>query len=135
MRIPGYWKRQRYEPALIASPREDEENNVKYARYLVDRYVVDNTDDVDVAVCIPVNVSTKMVVYKASGELAPFSDFVVSDDKYTSWIAYEDVNLKPEFSVSGRAVTRKYLPQPVDVYFIGDFSGSMGNSWKNGKWS
>ncbi|WP_141565387.1 TadE/TadG family type IV pilus assembly protein [Vibrio splendidus] len=119
--------------ALIASPREDEENNVKYARYLVDRYVVDNTDDVDVAVY------TSICEYKdgcvqASGELAPFSDFVVrATAKYTSWIAYEDVNLKPEFSVSGRAVTRKYLPQPVDVYFIGDFSGSMGNPWKNGK--
>ncbi|MFA0391186.1 pilus assembly protein [Vibrio splendidus] len=119
--------------ALIASPKEDEEKNVKYARYLVDRYVVDNTDDVDVAVY------TSKCEYKdgcvqASGELAPFSDFVVSATaKYTSWIAYEEMNLKPEFSVSGRAVTRKYLPQPVDVYFIGDFSGSMGNPWKNGK--
>ncbi|MEZ8191579.1 vWA domain-containing protein [Vibrio sp. 1F279] len=119
--------------ALIASPKEDEDRNVKYARYLVDRYILDNSEDVDVAVF------TRKCEYKdgcvqASGELAPFSDFVVSATaKYTSWISYEDVDLEPEFTVSGRAVTRKYLPQSVDVYFIGDFSGSMGNSWKNGK--
>ena len=91
--------------ALIASPKEDEDKNVKYARYLVDRYILDNSEDVDVAVF------TRKCEYKdgcvqASGELAPFSDFVVSATaKYTSWISYEDVDLEPEFTVSGRAVT------------------------------
>ncbi len=119
--------------ALIASPKDDEKKNVKYARELVDRYIVDNSDDVDV------EVYTSKCEYKdgcvqASGELAPFSDFVVSATaKHSSWIAYEEMNLEPEFYVSGRSTTRKYLPQPVDVYFIADFSGSMGDPWKNGK--
>ncbi len=119
--------------ALIASPKETEDDNVKYARQLVDRYVVDNINDVDV------EVYTRKCEYKdgcvqASGELAPFSDFVVSAKaEHKSWIAYEEVNLKPEFEVAGQSVTRKYLPQPVDVYFIADFSGSMANHWKGGK--
>jgi|GEM_PF-992993 len=119
--------------ALIASPKETEDDNVKYARQLVDRYVVDNINDVDV------EVYTRKCEYKdgcvqASGELAPFSDFVVSAKaEHKSWIAYEEAELKPEFEVAGQSVTRKYLPQPVDVYFIGDFSGSMTHNWKGGK--
>ncbi|MDC5842350.1 VWA domain-containing protein [Vibrio europaeus] len=119
--------------ALIASPKETEDDNVKYARQLVDRYVVDNINDVDV------EVYTRKCEYKdgcvqASGELAPFSDFVVSAKaEHKSWIAYEEADLKPEFEVAGQSVTRKYLPQPVDVYFIADFSGSMKHHWKGGK--
>lgn len=119
--------------ALIASPKESEDDNVKYARQLVDRYVVDNINDVDV------EVYTRKCEYKdgcvqASGEVAPFSDFVVSAKaEHKSWIAYEEAELKPEFEVAGKSVTRKYLPQPVDVYFIGDFSGSMNGHWKGGK--
>ncbi|WP_337247445.1 MULTISPECIES: pilus assembly protein TadG [unclassified Vibrio] len=119
--------------ALIASPKEDDDKNVIYARQLVDRYVLDNIDDVDV------KVYNRQCLYKdgcvqASGEVAPFTDFVVTAKaKFQSWISYEDMNLKPEFEASGSSVTRKYLPQPVDVYFIGDFSGSMTYAWQGGK--
>ncbi|MGD8110221.1 TadE/TadG family type IV pilus assembly protein [Vibrio sp. TRT 17S01] len=119
--------------ALIASPKKDDDDNAEYARKLVDRYVVDNIEDIEV------NVVNRKCEYKngcvqKSGELAPFTDFIVSaTSKHQSWISYEDIDLKPEFQVKGQSTTRKYLPQPVDVYFIGDFSGSMNDPWRDGK--
>lgn len=119
--------------ALIASPKTSQDDNVKYARQLVDRYIDNNINDIDV------RVYTKKCEYKdgcvqASGEVAPFSDFVVgATSKHKSWISYADTAMTPEFQVAGKSVTRKYLPQPVDVYFIGDFSGSMTYHWKGGK--
>ncbi|WP_042991211.1 TadE/TadG family type IV pilus assembly protein [Vibrio mimicus] len=119
--------------ALIASPKEDDENNVSYARKVVDRYVVDNIDD------IKVTVKNKRCEYKdgcvqSSGEAAPFTDFTVAATaKHKSWISYENISLKPEFTVNGSSVTRKFLPQPVDVYFIVDMSASMRATWQNGK--
>ncbi|NVD07830.1 pilus assembly protein TadG [Vibrio sp. JPW-9-11-11] len=119
--------------ALIASPKTNQDDNVKYARQLVDRYIDNNINDIDV------RVYTKKCEYKdgcvqASGELAPFSDFVVgATSKHKSWISYADTAMTSEFQVAGKSVTRKYLPQPVDVYFIGDFSSSMTYDWKGGK--
>ncbi|TQP29477.1 TadE/TadG family type IV pilus assembly protein [Vibrio cholerae] len=119
--------------ALIANPKEDNENNVSYARKVVDRYVLDNIND------IKVTVKNKQCKYKdgcvqSSGEAAPFTDFTVdATAEHKSWISYEDISLKPEFTVNASSVTRKFLPQPVDVYFIVDMSASMRATWKNGK--
>ncbi len=39
----------------------------------------------------------------------------------------------PQSFRMGEQLRASISPQPVDVYFIGDFSGSKGNPWKNGK--
>ncbi|MGD8170568.1 TadE/TadG family type IV pilus assembly protein [Vibrio sp. TRT 21S02] len=119
--------------ALIASPKGNEDDNVAYARQLVDRYIVDNIEDIDVEV-VDRKCEYKDGCVQNSGELAPFTDLIVrATSKHRSWISYEEVNLKPEFQVKGQSTTRMYLPQPVDVYFIGDFSGSMKDPWRDGK--
>ncbi|MCZ8486642.1 hypothetical protein O9993_18975 [Vibrio lentus] len=51
----------------------------------------------------------------------------------TSWIAYEEMVTVPQSFRMGEQLRASISPQPVDVYFIGDFSGSKGNPWKNGK--
>ncbi len=111
--------------AVIASPKGDEAGNQDYVRAVVDRYVLDNKDD------IAVSVSREECHYgdgcvERSEEAGPFVDFFVKvKASYQSWIAYDSINLEPEFSLSGESSSRKYLPLPVDVYFILDVSSSM----------
>ncbi|NIY84160.1 vWA domain-containing protein [Vibrio hepatarius] len=112
--------------AVIASPKGDEDGNQDYVKSIIDRYVLDNKDDVIVSVnrqeC---HYSDGCV--ERSEEAGPFVDFFVQvKASYQSWIAYDSISLEPEFSLSGESSSRKYLPLPVDVYFILDVSGSMG---------
>lgn len=118
--------------ALIASPKETNIKDKEYAQKLVDLYITDNINEVEVGI------TTTKCEYKdgcvqASGELLPFTDFMVSaTTEHSSWITHEDIGLGSEFKVSGNSATRKFIPQPVDIYFILDTSQSMSNSW-NGK--
>ena len=115
--------------ALIASPGKDNQEDKDYAQRIVDLYITDNISD------IQINVSTKKCEYKdgcvqKANELSPFSDFtVVATSEHDSWISHDDIGVEPKFKVSGDSVTRKYLPQPVDIYFILDTSQSMSNRW------
>jgi tight adherence protein G len=115
--------------ALIASPGKDNKEDQDYAQRIVDLYITDNISD------IQINVSTKKCEYKdgcvqKANELSPFSDFtVVATSEHESWISHNEIGVEPKFKVSGDSITRKYLPQPVDIYFILDTSQSMSNPW------
>ncbi len=44
------------------------------------------------------------------------------------------MGLTKDFEVMGTSTSRKFLPQPLDIYFIIDMSGSMVNPWgRSGK--
>lgn len=94
--------------AVIASPKGDEAGNQDYVRAVVDRYVLDNKDD------IAVSVGREECHYgdgcvERSEEAGPFVDFFVKvKASYQSWIAYDSINLDPEFSLSGESSSRKY---------------------------
>ncbi|WP_017190204.1 TadE/TadG family type IV pilus assembly protein [Vibrio harveyi] len=115
--------------ALIASPGKDNQEDKDYAQRIVDLYITDNISD------IQINVSTKKCEYKdgcvqKANELSPFADFtVVATSEHDSWISHNEIGVEPKFKVSGDSITRKYLPQPVDIYFILDTSQSMSNLW------
>lgn len=114
--------------ALIASPKKNNEEDKEYARSLIDLYVADNINNIDVKVTTETCKTTQCVEDK--GELSPFTDFVVSaSTEHKSWIVHNDIGVNPQFKVSGSSVTRKFLPQPVDIYFIVDISQSMHNIW------
>ncbi|HAT8498746.1 TPA: VWA domain-containing protein [Vibrio vulnificus] len=121
--------------ALIASPKEGDEKNQEYAQKIVDHYIPDNKGEV-VTQVFHRRCEYKDGCVQRSGELAPFTDFVVSaKTKHDSWISYNEgeLGLTKEFEVAGASTSRKYLPQPVDVYFIVDMSGSMRNIWQGSK--
>ncbi|BFN31306.1 VWA domain-containing protein [Vibrio harveyi] len=115
--------------ALIASPGKDNKADQDYAQRIVDLYITDNISD------IQINVSTTKCEYKdgcvqKANELSPFADFtVVATSEHDSWISHDEIGVEPKFKVSGDSITRKYLPQPVDIYFILDTSQSMSNPW------
>ena len=116
--------------ALIASPGKDNKADQDYAQRIVDLYITDNISD------IQINVSTTKCEYKdgcvqKANELSPFADFtVVATSEHDSWISHDEIGVEPKFKVSGDSITRKYLPQPVDIYFILDTSQSMSNPWR-----
>lgn len=115
--------------ALIASPKEKDEQNQEYAQKIVDQYVTDNKGKVEVAV-FNRRCEYRDGCVQRSGELAPFTDFVVSaKTSHDSWISYESMGLTKEFDVAGSSISRKFLPQPLDIYFILDMSGSMTGTW------
>ncbi|EHJ9979691.1 VWA domain-containing protein [Vibrio parahaemolyticus] len=115
--------------ALIASPGKDNKDDQDYAQRIVDLYITDNISDIEISV------STKKCEYKdgcvqRNNELSPFADFtVVATSEHDSWISHNEIGVEPKFKVSGDSITRKYLPQPVDIYFILDTSQSMSNIW------
>ncbi|HBC3408397.1 VWA domain-containing protein [Vibrio parahaemolyticus] len=115
--------------ALIASPGKDNKDDQDYAQRIVDLYITDNISDIEISV------STKKCEYKdgcvqRNNELSPFADFtVVATAEHDSWISHKEIGVEPKFKVSGDSITRKYLPQPVDIYFILDTSQSMSNPW------
>ncbi|HAS7012900.1 TPA: VWA domain-containing protein [Vibrio parahaemolyticus] len=115
--------------ALIASPGKDNKDDQDYAQRIVDLYITDNISDIEISV------STKKCEYKdgcvqRNNELSPFADFtVVATAEHNSWISHNEIGVEPKFKVSGDSITRKYLPQPVDIYFILDTSQSMSNPW------
>ncbi|ELB2045082.1 VWA domain-containing protein [Vibrio parahaemolyticus] len=115
--------------ALIASPGKDNKDDQDYAQRIVDLYITDNISDIEISV------STKKCEYKdgcvqRNNELSPFADFtVVATAEHDSWISHNEIGVDPKFKVSGDSITRKYLPQPVDIYFILDTSQSMSNPW------
>ncbi|MBM4925778.1 VWA domain-containing protein [Vibrio parahaemolyticus] len=115
--------------ALIASPGKDNKDDQDYAQRIVDLYITDNISDIEISV------STKKCEYKdgcvqRNNELSPFADFtVVATSEHDSWIPHNEIGVEPKFKVSGDSITRKYLPQPVDIYFILDTSQSMSNIW------
>ncbi|EGW0143168.1 VWA domain-containing protein [Vibrio parahaemolyticus] len=115
--------------ALIASPGKDNKDDQDYAQRIVDLYITDNINDIEISV------STKKCEYKdgcvqRNNELSPFADFtVVATAEHDSWISHNEIGVEPKFKVSGDSITRKYLPQPVDIYFILDTSQSMSNIW------
>ncbi|EGR7974112.1 VWA domain-containing protein [Vibrio vulnificus] len=122
--------------ALIASPKEGDEKNQEYAQKIVDHYIEDNKGEV-VARVFNRRCEYKDGCVQRSGELAPFTDFVVSaKTKHDSWISYNDgeMGLTKDFEVMGTSTSRKFLPQPLDIYFIIDMSGSMVDPWgRSGK--
>ncbi|HCG6549088.1 VWA domain-containing protein [Vibrio parahaemolyticus] len=115
--------------ALIASPGKDNKDDQDYAQRIVDLYITDNISDIEISV------STKKCEYKdgcvqRNNELSPFADFtVVATAEHDSWISHNEIGVEPKFKVSGDSIMRKYLPQPVDIYFILDTSQSMSNPW------
>ncbi|HCH0768977.1 TPA: VWA domain-containing protein [Vibrio parahaemolyticus] len=115
--------------ALIASPGKGNKDDQDYAQRIVDLYITDNISDIEISV------STKKCEYKdgcvqRNNELSPFADFtVVATAEHDSWISHNEIGVEPKFKVSGDSITRKYLPQPVDIYFILDTSQSMSNPW------
>ncbi|TOO32612.1 VWA domain-containing protein, partial [Vibrio parahaemolyticus] len=115
--------------ALIASPGKDNKDDQDYAQRIVDLYITDNISDIEISV------STKKCEYKdgcvqRNNELSPFADFtVVATAEHDSWISHNEIGVEPKFKVSGDSITRKYLPQPVDIYFILDTSQSMSHPW------
>ncbi|HCG5931317.1 VWA domain-containing protein [Vibrio parahaemolyticus] len=115
--------------ALSASPGKDNKDDQDYAQRIVDLYITDNISDIEISV------STKKCEYKdgcvqRNNELSPFADFtVVATAEHDSWISHNEIGVEPKFKVSGDSITRKYLPQPVDIYFILDTSQSMSNPW------
>ncbi|MEZ8312434.1 TadE/TadG family type IV pilus assembly protein [Vibrio splendidus] len=119
--------------ALIANPGGNNQEDKDYAKNLVDLYVTDNINDVEI------DVTTTRCEYadgcvQRNHELSPFTDFTVSArTEHKSWITHDEIGVEPEFKVSGRSVTRKFLPQPVDIYFILDTSQSMSNRWSGEK--
>lgn len=116
--------------ALIANPGGNNQEDQDYAKLLVDLYVTDNINDVEI------DVTTARCEYadgcvQRNNELSPFTDFTVAaTTEHKSWITHDEIGVEPEFKVSGRSVTRKFLPQPVDIYFILDTSQSMSNPWR-----
>lgn len=117
--------------ALIASPKENDQKNQEYAQKIVDHYIEDNKGEV-VARVFHRRCEYKDGCVQRSGELAPFTDFVVSaKTKHDSWISYNEgeMGLTKDFEVMGISTSRKFLPQPLDIYFIVDMSGSMRGPW------
>ncbi len=117
--------------ALIASPKEGDEKNQEYARKIVDHYIEDNKGEV-VARVFHRLCDYNSPCMESSGELAPFTDFVVSaKTKHDSWISYNDgeMGLTKDFEVTGTSTSRKFLLQPLDIYFIIDMSKSMTDLW------
>ncbi|HDY7971256.1 TPA: VWA domain-containing protein [Vibrio vulnificus] len=115
--------------ALIANPKVTDDENKAYAQRVVDYYVDDNKGTVKV------DVYNRRCEYRdgcvqRSKELSPFTDFVVkAQTKHDSWIHYDKFGLEKEFEVTGSSTSRKFLPQPLDIYFIVDMSGSMRGPW------
>ncbi|EJC6762526.1 VWA domain-containing protein [Vibrio parahaemolyticus] len=115
--------------ALIASPGKDNKDDQDYAQRIVDLYITDNISDIEISVST-IKCEYKDGCVQRNNELSPFADFtVVATAEHDSWISHNEIGVEPKFKVSGDSITRKYLPQPVDIYFILDTSQSMSNPW------
>lgn len=117
---------------LISSSTGKNEPDIELAKNIVDYYMPTNKGEVRVTIddtrC---DYDTGCV--QAAGELSPFADFLVTaTTKHDSWISFKQFGLGPEFEVSGQSTSRKYLPKPVDIYFVIDFSASMNKAFKFG---
>ncbi|EGU55530.1 protein TadG, associated with Flp pilus assembly [Vibrio nigripulchritudo ATCC 27043] len=117
---------------LISSSTGKNEPDIELAKNIVDYYMPTNKGEVRVTIddtrC---DYDTGCV--QAAGELSPFADFLVTaTTKHDSWISFKQFGMGPEFEVSGQSTSRKYLPKPVDIYFVVDFSGSMNDAFKFG---
>ncbi|WED24575.1 VWA domain-containing protein [Vibrio sp. JC009] len=118
--------------ALISEATGDNQPNVPLAVDIVDAFVKDNMDEIEVAV-VPTNCKKGSDCLKASGELGPFIDYAVSaSSKHKSWLAYSEVGLEPEFRVNGLSTSRKFAPLPIDIYLVVDFSASMMYQFSGG---
>ncbi|WP_299014188.1 pilus assembly protein [uncultured Photobacterium sp.] len=117
--------------ALISTSTGKNKPNKKLAQEIVDEYMPFNLNGTKI------HVGSELCDYddgcvQKSGEQSPFSDFIVSaTTNHRSWMPYKMINLRPTFKVASTSSTRKYLPRPVDIYFVVDMSQSMGDPFRS----
>ncbi|MFY2509109.1 pilus assembly protein TadG [Vibrio pectenicida] len=119
--------------ALAARTEGSPATNKEYAERIVTQYIDKTAKKIDIYIDEKKCDYSDGCVQK-SGEIAPYKQVNLSASSYhDSWLSYEPFNLKPEFNVAGKSVSHRYIPQPMDVYFILDVSDSMNLLMKGGK--
>ncbi|WP_064604968.1 TadE/TadG family type IV pilus assembly protein [Photobacterium sp. J15] len=115
--------------ALISTSTGKNNPDEELAKKIVNEYMPFNLDGTQIKVGSEVcDYDTGCV--QRSGEPSPFSDFTVgATTKHKSWMPNKVT--KSTFKVSSSSITRKYLPQPVDIYFVVDMSESMSYSFSS----
>ncbi|CCN46127.1 conserved hypothetical protein [Vibrio nigripulchritudo MADA3029] len=117
---------------LISSSTGNNEPDLELAEKIVNHYMPTNKGKVDISIK-DTRCDYDDGCVQEAGELSPFADFLVTaTTKHDSWISFSQFNMEPEFEVSSQSTSRKYLPKPVDIYFVVDFSGSMNKAFKFG---
>ncbi len=119
--------------AVAAQNEPTQAESEQLAKSIVDFYIKDNVGELAVSVDQDACTYASGCMQEA-GELAPsMQTDVVVQAKYNSWISYNEIGIKDQFDLKGGSLSKRYLPKPVDVYFIVDFSYSMSWSWTNGE--
>ncbi|MGF1788353.1 VWA domain-containing protein [Photobacterium swingsii] len=118
--------------ALIATSTGKNKPDDKLAEAIVDRYIPNNKEAIEIQIQ-SVECDYDNGCMSQNKEVSPYSDYTVTArSKHESWISFGSIEaLKPEFTVSSSTVARKYLPKPVDIYFIVDMSESMGRPFRS----
>lgn len=113
--------------ALIATSTGKNKPDDRLAEAIVDRYIPNNIDGIEIKIQ-SVKCDYDNGCMSQNKEISPYNDYTVTaKSKHNSWISFGNIEtLKPEFTVSSSTIARKYLPKPVDIYFIVDMSESMG---------
>lgn len=111
--------------ALSSSLENTTEENNKYVKKIVAKYVGVNLDDVDSYVTENTCAPGDSCFSDNDGGYSEFSLYAKSTHK--AWITNSDLNLDSEFDVSSGSLVRKYDDIPMDVYFIIDWARSEKN--------
>ncbi len=110
---------------LISSSTGNNAPDTELASRIVNHYMPFNEGEVAISI-VDTRCDYDTGCVQDAGEISPFADFVVTaTTEHNSWISYSSLGLNPKFKISGASTSRKYLPKPVDIYFVVDFSGSM----------
>ncbi|USD64732.1 pilus assembly protein [Vibrio sp. SCSIO 43136] len=67
-----------------------------------------------------------------NGESRFFEYSVTATSTHDSWFQGDLAAVEESYNVSADGTSRKYQNHAVDVVFVSDFSGSMGNGWSGG---
>lgn len=68
----------------------------------------------------------------AAGEPRFFEFRVAATTAHDTWFSGDLKSFDENYTVSGQSNARKYQNSAVDVVFVSDFSGSMGDPWSGG---
>ncbi|WP_083651687.1 TadE/TadG family type IV pilus assembly protein [Photobacterium proteolyticum] len=119
--------------ALVADTQGTADDHNELAANIIDRYINDNKGTISITMT-DMECSDNNGCLDKRDETEPFREMMVrAKARYDAWMFYENVNIEPEFELNSQSVSRRYLPRPVDIYFIVDFSSSMGDMWQSGE--
>ncbi|WP_143026562.1 TadE/TadG family type IV pilus assembly protein [Ferrimonas sediminum] len=119
--------------AVAAQHEATQSQSEQLAQQVVDFYIKDNVG------ALTVTVGQDACTYASgcmqdAGELAPSMQTDVQvHSRYDSWLSFDAIGIKEQFELKGGSLSKRYLPKPVDVYLIVDFSYSMSWAWTDGQ--